>query len=330
MTHNSVLVHCEITESTLAPLSLELLGVGSRLAQDLKQELIAVLIGNNITPLAQEAIAYGANKVYAVDNQQFKDYLPDLYLAAMDKVFKETSPAIMLFGQTQIGRDLTPRMAFRLNTAAILDCVALAIDPTSKRMIMTKPVYGGNAQAIQICETNPQIATLRSKSSSPAAKDSNRKGDVIIVTPDITPSSASVKILGRNIETETGVKLEDARIIVSGGRGIGSADGFKQLEQLAKLLKGALGASRPPCDNKWISDSLQIGLTGKIVSPDLYFAVAISGSSQHLSGCSGAKIIIAINKDKEANIFKIANYGVIADWKKVIPALTENIEKLVK
>jgi electron transfer flavoprotein alpha subunit len=330
MTNNSVLVHCEITESTLAPLSLELLGVGSRLAQDLKQELIAVLIGNNITPLAQEAIAYGANKVYAVDNQQFKDYLPDLYLAAMDKVLKETSPAIMLFGQTQIGRDLTPRMAFRLNTAAILDCVALAIDPTSKRMIMTKPVYGGNAQAIQICETNPQIATLRSKSSSPAAKDSNRKGDVIIVTPDITPSSASVKILGRNIETETGVKLEDARIIVSGGRGIGSADGFKQLEQLAKLLKGALGASRPPCDNKWISDSLQIGLTGKIVSPDLYFAVAISGSSQHLSGCSGAKIIIAINKDKEANIFKIANYGVIADWKKVIPALTENIEKLVK
>ena len=217
MTNNSVLVHCEITESTLAPLSLELLGVGSRLAQDLKQELIAVLIGNNITPLAQEAIAYGANKVYAVDNQQFKDYLPDLYLAAMDKVLKETSPAIMLFGQTQIGRDLTPRMAFRLNTAAILDCVALAIDPTSKRMIMTKPVYGGNAQAIQICETNPQIATLRSKSSSPAAKDSNRKGDVIIVTPDITPSSARVKIIGRNIETETGVKLEDARIIVSGG-----------------------------------------------------------------------------------------------------------------
>ena len=330
MSNNGILVHCEITESKLDPISLELLGAGSRLAQDLGQDLTAVLIGSNITSLAQEVIAYGANKVYVVDHLHLKDYLPDLYLAAMEKVFKETLPAIMLFGQTQIGRDLTPRLAFRLNTAAILDCVALSIDQTSKRMIMTKPVYGGNAQAILICETNPQIATLRSKASSPITKDGNRKGEIVNVALEIDPATVSMKLLDRKIETENGVKLVDARVIVSGGRGIGNADGFKQLDYLAKLLKGALGASRPPCDNKWISDSLQIGLTGKIVSPELYFAVAISGASQHLSGCSGAKIIIAINKDKEANIFKIAHYGVIADWKKVIPALIENIEKMVK
>jgi electron transfer flavoprotein alpha subunit len=331
MSSNSgVLIYCETTDGKLAPITAELMGAGSRLASELGQPISAVIIGNNISALAPEIISYGANKVYTVDNPLMKDYLTDSYVSVMEKVTKQAMPAIILIGQTPAGRDLTPRLAFRLNTAATLDCVALAIDPVNKRMLMTKPVYGGNAQAIQYCETDPQIATVRSKAMSPIAKDSARKGEIINIACELDVTSSKTKLIERKIEASGGVKLEDARIIVTGGRGIGGPDGFKQLEDLAKVLKGAVGASRPPCDNKWVSDSLQIGLTGKIVSPDLYIAVALSGSSQHLSGCSGSKTIVAINKDPEANIFKVANFGIVADWKKALPAFTNKINELVK
>jgi electron transfer flavoprotein alpha subunit len=329
MANNGVLVHCEVAEGKLAPIAAELLGAGSRLAQELGQELSAVIIGSGVASLAKEAIAYGANKVYVVDDPVLQDYLTDSYLAVMDNVVKQATPAILLLGQTQTGRDLTPRLAFRLNTAATLDCVALAIDADSKRMLMTKPVYGGNAQAIQFCEVDPQIATVRSKAMAPNAKDDSRTGEVVNVAAGIDPATVRTKVLDRKVETAAGIKLEDARAIVCGGRGIGSADGFKQLDELAKLLKGAVGASRPPCDNKWVSDNLQIGLTGKIVSPDLYIAVGLSGSSQHLSGCTGSKVIVAINKDAEANIFKVAHYGIVADWKKALPAFNAKVKELV-
>ncbi len=327
--NKGVLVHCEVAEGKLAPIATELLGAGSQLAQELGQELSAVLIGSGVAGLAQEAIAYGANKVYVVDDPLLKDYLTDSYLAVMDNVIKQAAPSILLIGQTQTGRDLTPRLAFRLNTAATLDCVALSIDPDSKRMLMTKPVYGGNAQAVQYCETDPQIATVRSKAIAPNTRDDSRQGEVVNVAAGIDPAALRTKVLDRKVEAMAGVKLEDARVVVCGGRGIGSADGFKQLEELANILKGAVGASRPPCDNKWASDNLQIGLTGKIVSPDLYIAVALSGSSQHLSGCTGSKVIVAINKDAEANIFKVAHYGIVADWKKALPAFTAKTKELV-
>ena len=207
-----------------------------------------------------------------------------------------------------------------------MDCLSLTIDVSSKRVVMTKPVYGGNAQAVQICESDPQIATVRLKSMAPLAKDSTRKGQIINISINIDPTAIKVKVLERKIEPIAGIKLEDARVIVAGGRGIGGIDGFKQLEELSRTLKGAMGASRPACDNKWVPDSLQIGLTGKIVSPDLYIAVALSGSSQHLSGCSGSKVIVAINKDPEANIFKVAHYGIVADWKKVLPSFTAKVK----
>ena len=235
----------------------------------------------------------------------------------------------ILLGQTPTGRDLAPLLAFRLNSAATLDCIALSIDAESKRLMQTKPVYGGNALSIQYCQTDPQIATVRMKAMAPAEKDVNRQGEVINIAAGINPASIRTRILERKIETAAGIKLEEARIIVCGGRGIGSAEGFKQLEELAKTLKGAVGASRPPCDNKWVSDNLQIGLTGKIVSPEVYIAVALSGSSQHLSGCSGSKVIVAINKDPDANIFKAAHYGIVADWKKALPAFTAKVKQLV-
>jgi electron transfer flavoprotein alpha subunit len=327
--YKDVLVHCEAAEGKLTSMATELLGAGSRLAHDLGEKLCAVLTGSNISGLAQEAIAFGADKVYVVDDPLLKDYLTDAYLLVMDKLVKQVMPQILLLGQTPLGRDLAPRLAFRLNTAASLDCVALAIDPASKRLLQTKPVYGGNAQAIFICESYPQIATVRSKAMSPLRKDTARKGEVITIAAGIDPSAIRAKLLERKVEAAAGIKLEEAHVIVTGGRGIGSVEGFKQLEELAKLLKGAVGASRPPCDNHWVPDSLQIGLTGKIVSPDLYIAVAVSGSSQHLSGCSGSKTIIAINKDPEANIFRVAHYGVVGDWKKAIPAFTAKVRQLV-
>ncbi len=328
--YKGVLVLCEIGNGGLSHISLELLGAGSRLAGELGQELSAVLVGSNVGGLAQDVVAYGANKVYVVDDPLLKDYLTDSYLMVMDKIIKQVTPSIVLMGQTPIGRDLAPRLAFRLNTAASLDCIALAVDPATKRMLQTKPVYGGNAQAIQICETDPQIATVRSKAMAPLEKDTNRKGEIINIAAELDPAKIRTRILDRKIEAAAGIKLEDARVVVTGGRGIGGPEGFKQLEELARVLKGALGASRPPCDNKWVPDSLQVGLTGKIVSPDLYIAVAVSGSSQHLSGCSGSRVIVAINKDPEANIFKVAHYGIVADWKKALPAFTAKIKQLVQ
>jgi electron transfer flavoprotein alpha subunit len=327
--YKGVLVYCEIAENKLTSIATELLGAGSRLAAELGQELNAVIIGSGVGAMATEVQAYGANRVYVVDDPILKDYLTDSYLQAMTKVIQQAMPQIVLLGQTQTGRDLTPRLAFRLNTAAVMDAIALAIDPNTKRMLMTKPVYGGNAQAIQVCESNPQIATVRSKAMAPAVKDASRTGEIINVAADIDPASVRTRVIDRKVEAVAGVKLEDAHVVVTGGRGIGGSEGFKQLEELAKLLKGAVGASRPPCDNNWVSDSLQVGLTGKIVSPDLYIAVAVSGSSQHLSGCSGSKVIVAMNKDPEANIFKVAHYGIVADWKKALPAFTAKVKELV-
>ena len=324
-----VLVHCEVTEGKLAAIATELLGCGRKLANDLNEKLSAVLIGNGVSGLAKEAIAFGADKVYVVDNAALKDYQTEPYLSAIDKVAKAAMPQIILMGQTSIGRDLAPRLAFKLETAASLDCVELAIDAGSKRLLQTKPVYGGNALAIYSCDSNPQIATVRAKTMSALQKDDSRKGETVTVDAGIDTSKIRTKVLEKIPEVVEGIKLEDAEIIVCGGRGIGSSEGFKQLEELAKLLKGAVGASRPPCDNGWISDSFQIGLTGKIVAPSLYFAVALSGSSQHMSGCSGSKTIVAINKDPEANIFRVAQYGITADWKKIIPALTSKVKELL-
>lgn len=327
--NKGILVHCETADGKLAPIATELLGAGCRLAGELGQEVSAVIIGSDVSGLAQEAIAYGAKKVYVVDDPVLKDYLTDSYVNVMENVIKQAMPAIVLMGQTQTGRDLAPRLAFRLDTAATLDCVALSIDPASQRLLMTKPVYGGNAQAVQVCQSDPQIATVRSKAMSPLEKDASRQGEVITVPAGIDQASIRTRLLDRKVEAAAGIKLEDARVVVAGGRGIGSAEGFKQLEELAKILKGALGASRPPCDNKWVPDTLQVGLTGKIVSPDLYVAVAVSGSSQHMSGCSGSRVIVAINKDAESNIFKVAHYGIVGDWKKALPAFTAKVKELV-
>ncbi len=327
--YKGVMAYCEVAEEKLAAIATEELGCGRKLADDLGQELCAVLVGSKVSSLAQEAIAFGADKVYVVDNPLLKDYQTDSYVTVMEKVIKQVMPQVLLMGQTTIGRDLAPKLAFRLETTAVVDCIDLAIDPESKRLLQTKPVYGGNAQAIFTSESRPQIATVRAKAMSPLERNTSRQGDVINIDAELDPSAIRTRVLEKVVEEVEGVRLEDAEVVVAGGRGIGSAEGFKQLEELARLLKGAMGASRPPCDNAWAPETAQIGLTGKIIAPELYIGVALSGASQHMSGCSGSKNIIAINKDPEANIFRHAHFGIVGDWKKVIPAFTNKVKELL-
>jgi len=210
-----------------------------------------------------------------------------------------------------------------------MDCVDLAIDPESKRLLQTKPIYGGNAQAVFTSDSDPQMVTIRTKAMTALEPDTSRKGEITSIAADLKESDIRTKILERVVEEVAGLKIEDAEVVVSGGRGIGSAEGFKQLEELARILKGAVGASRPPCDNEWVPDTVQVGLTGKIIAPELYIAIAISGSSQHMSGCSGSKTIVAINKDAEANIFRQARFCVVGHLFYVLPASTEKVKELL-
>jgi electron transfer flavoprotein alpha subunit len=326
---NGVAVYCDPKDGAIPGIALEGLAIGRKLADALGQGLFSIIIGSGIGNLAQQAISQGANKVYIIDDAQLKDYQPDLYLNTLEKTIGQIKPQIVIMGQTGNNRELAARLAFRLGTEATLDCVDLAIDTETKRLLQTKPVYGGNARAVITTETDPQIVTIRTKAFTALSQDTARKGEIINIPVVIDASPVKSQIVERQVEEVTGIKLEDARVVVSGGRGIGSAEGFKQLDELARLLKGAIGASRPACDNNWISDTAQVGLTGKIIAPEVYIAIAISGSSQHMSGCSGAKTIIAINKDKEANIFKHARFGIVGDWKKILPAFTKKVKELV-
>jgi electron transfer flavoprotein alpha subunit len=327
--YRGIAVYCELNGNKLSPISTEALGAGRKLADALGQELCAIIIGSAIGPVAARAVEYGASRVYVVDDALLKDYQAEIYVAVLKKVVEKINPVIFIMGQTDSGREIAPRLAFRLGTAAALDCVDLAIAPSTRRLLQTKPVYGGNARAVFVTGTDPQVVTIRTRSMPALAFDPQRHGEIINVPAGLPAPDNRVNVLERKVAEVAGVKLEDAKAVVAGGRGIGGAEGFKQLEQLACLLKGAVGASRPPCDSGWVPDTIQIGLTGRIIAPDLYIAVALSGSSQHMSGCSGSRTIVAINKDKEANIFRYARFGIVGDWKKVLPALTAKVKELL-
>jgi electron transfer flavoprotein alpha subunit len=327
--NKGILIIAEFMNGALAPIAKELLGAGHKLAATLHEPVEAVLIGSGIAGSAQEAIKFGADKVYVVDDAVLKDYRTDAYVAVVAKVAAQANPRVILAGQTTIGRDLLPRLAFKLNSATTMDCIDLSVDAATKQLQMTKPVYGGNARAIFTTDTMPQMASVRVKAMAAMIPDAARKGEVITVAAGLDAAAVRTNVMQKVVAEVQGIKLEDATVVVAGGRGIGGADGFKILEELAKVLKGAVGASRPVCDNGWMPETIQVGLTGKIVSPDVYFAIAISGASQHMAGCSGSKNIIAINRDPEANIFKEARFGVVGDWKKIVPAFTAKSKELL-
>ncbi|MCL0078898.1 electron transfer flavoprotein subunit alpha/FixB family protein [Dehalococcoidia bacterium] len=328
--NKGVLIVGELSDGKLASITAELLGIGRKLADDLDQGLSAVFVGNGITDVAGEAITLGADKVYVIDDPLFKDYVTDSYVGALEKLSNDAAPEILLLGQTSMGRDLAPRLAFRLGTAVTLDCVDLAIDPDTKLLQKSKPVYGGNAMAVYVGEEGrPQMATIRPKAMEPLEQDVSRKGEVILFDPALDESAVRARVVEKVKEEVVGIKLEDADVVICGGRGMGSAEAFEQLNELAKMLNGAVGATRPPCDSGWVPAHVQVGLTGKLVSPTLYIGIALSGSSQHQAGMSGSKNIVAINKDPEANIFGIAHYGVVGDYKKLLPAFLEKCKELL-
>jgi electron transfer flavoprotein alpha subunit len=328
--YKGILVCGELVGGKLASIVTELLGCGRNLAGGLKEDLFCLLASDSVGEASKEAIAFGADKVYTVEHPSLKEYQADSYIQVAEKLVKDTSPRVILMGHTSMGRDLAPRLAFKLGTSLTTDCLDLSLDPEAKLLVQTRPVYGGNAQAIFTSEFMPQMATVRTKAMSPLERDDSRKGEVIPTKIDIDASKVRTKILETVKEEAVGIKLEDAPVIVSGGRGMGGPEPFQTiLKELADLLHGAVGASRPPADNGWVPEALHIGLTGKIVAPDIYIAIAISGASQHTAGCTGSKHIIAINKDPEANIFREAELGVVGKYEEVVPALTNKLKELL-
>jgi electron transfer flavoprotein alpha subunit len=326
--YKHVMIYGEIADGKIAAITKELLGGARKLADELGEELRVFFIGDGISDATCEATAFGADKVYIIDNPNLKQYHTEFFMAGAIGIIKKEKPRFLLFGHTDMGADLGPRLAFRLNTAIATDCVELSVEQNTRHLLRTKPVYGGLAMATYTSDDFPQMATVRPKSLTPAEKNDERKGELIPLAMDFDVSTSSVTILGKVTEEVEGIKLEDAEVIVSGGRGIGDPEGFKQLEDAAKFLKGAVGASRVACDNGWIPTTMQVGITGKIVAPQLYLAVGISGASQHMSGCSRSKKIVAINKDPAAAIFKQAQFGVVGDWKVILPAFIDKLKTL--
>jgi len=329
-THKGILVCGEIAEGKLAPITVELLGVGRKLANELGEDLSALLMGSKAGGLGQESIAYGADNVYVAEDSLLDHYNSDAYTQVAADLCLKVLPSIMLFGHTDVGCDLAPRLNGRLGGGLSMDCLALSVDPAAKLLVSTRPVFGGNAHATVVSKSaRPQMVTLRPKTVSPAERNDSRQGQVIPVEAKVDPSALKVKVVERIKEVVEGVKLEDADVVVTGGRGVGSAQNWAMVKELARVLGGAVGATRPACDEGWAAVTLQVGQSGKVVSPKLYVAVALSGAMSHITGCLGSKYIVAINKDKEANIFNVAHFGIIGDYKEVLPALTAKLKELL-
>ncbi|HVN95816.1 MAG TPA: electron transfer flavoprotein subunit alpha/FixB family protein, partial [Syntrophorhabdaceae bacterium] len=304
--YKGVLICGEIVEGKLSPVSVELLGAGRKLAGDLGEELSILLMGSKAGELAQEAIALGADTVYTAEDAALDAYNSDAYTQVAANLCKKALPAIILFGHTDIGCDLSPRLNGRLGGGLAMECMTLSIDAATKSLLAVRPVFGGNAHATMVSKAaRPQMATVRAKVFGPAERADAREGKVVPVEDKLDASLLKVKVVEKIKEQVEGVKLEDAEIVVSGGRGMGNAQDFAKLRELADILGGAVGATRVACDEGWAPATLQVGQSGKVVSPKIYFAIGLSGAMAHLAGCLGAKNIVAINKDKEANIFNV-------------------------
>ncbi len=325
-----ILVIGEAPGGELSLTSQEVLAAGRQVADSLRQELAIGLFGDTLDAASRQAIAHGADKVYSVTHPSLAAFQVELYLSAMETLCREVNPGIVLIGRTNEGREVAPRLAFRLGVGLAQDCLEVAADSATGKLLANRPVYGGNAVAVLSCNYTPQIAAIRPKVYEPSEPDASRQGEAVSFPVDLDASMARSQVIEVVREAAEGVKLEDAGIVVAGGRGLGGPEPFADLEELAKLLGGAVGASRAAVDSGWAPANYQVGLTGKTITPDLYITVAISGASQHMAGCSGAKAIVAINKDADANIFKEARYGVVGDWAKVLTALTETVRELTQ
>jgi electron transfer flavoprotein alpha subunit len=318
----NVLVWVEQFRGAPRPVSWEALGAARRLGGS----VTAAVLGMDVEEVAQEAVARGAETVYLADDATLAVYRTDPYVATLKGIVDEAKPDVLLGGATARGRDLFAAMAAELGTGLASDCLDLTLD-SDGMLLATRPVYAGNLLATVVCpERRPQLATLRARAFAPAEPDAGRRGKIVRMPAILTEDQIGVKVLEFQAE-EGKVSLADARVIVSGGRGVRGPEGFAPLRELAEVLGGALGASRAAVDAGWIPYAHQVGQTGRTVRPDLYIACGISGAVQHLAGMGSAKVIVAINKDPEAPIFKVAQFGIVGDLFEVVPALTAELRK---
>ena len=340
--YKGVYVFAQQVDNELSSIAFELLGKAKELAAPLNTEVTAVLIGSGVKGLVDQLAEYGADKVIVVDDPELKEYRTEPYAHALSSVINEYKPEIVLVGATAIGRDLGPRVSARVATGLTADCTVLEIGDfplnaipgqvqKHNQLLMTRPAFGGNTIATIACPDNrPQMATVRPGVMQKIDPIAGAKAEVIEYNPGFIPDNKYVEILDIVKELSDTVDIMDAKILVSGGRGVGSAENFKMLQDLADVIGGTVSCSRAVVDNGWLPKELQVGQTGKTVRPNVYFAIGISGAIQHTAGMEESDIIIAINKDDSAPIFDVADYGIVGDLNKIVPKLTEELKKVVK
>ena len=337
--YKGVFVFAQQVDNKLNGIALELVGKGKDLAKDLGTEVTAVLIGSDVMGLTKELAEYGADRIIVVDDPELKEYRTEPYAHALAEVIKKYKPEIMLVGATAIGRDLGPRVSARIHTGLTADCTQLEIgdfpinpipgrEQLHNQLLMTRPAFGGNTIATIACPNfRPQMATVRPGVMQKAERVEGAQAVIEEFNPGFVPNNKYVEILDIVKAVSDVEDIMDAKILVSGGRGVGSAANFKLLDDLAEALGGTVSCSRAVVDAGWKSKDLQVGQTGKTVRPHVYFAIGISGAIQHLAGMEESDIIIAINKDETAPIFDVADYGIVGDLNKILPALTEKIKE---
>lgn len=340
--YKGVFVFAQQVDNVISNIAYELIGKGKELAKDLGVEVTAVLVGSDVKGLADQLAEYGADKVIVVDDPELKEYRTEPYTHAIASVIKEFKPEIFLIGATAIGRDLGPRVCARIHTGLTADCTKLDIgdfpmnpvpgrETKHNQLLMTRPAFGGNTIATIACpDFRPQMATVRPGVMQKAPKEAGKKAVVTEFNPGFTKNNKYVDILEVVKAVSNTVDIMDAKILVSGGRGVGSPENFKILDDLAEAIGGTVSCSRAVVDAGWKPKDLQVGQTGKTVRPNVYFAIGISGAIQHTAGMEESDIIIAINKDETAPIFDVADYGIVGDLNKIVPKLTEALKAVVK
>lgn len=327
---SEILLLVEVKDGLLDKKTLELIRGGSDLAKDLGVGVSAVVVGNETSLLAESAAFYGLKKIYRLEHPLLKGFTPDAWVGALEWLCKKVTPKIFLISHSFVGKEVAPRLSYRLNTDLTTDCISLRIDTRDGLLIRVKPIYGGNAIAALKCEGFPQIATVRKNAFEPIGKVA-AKSDIVDMVPDLDASMIKVRSL-KTVPQQV-VELDKANVVISGGRGITEKEDFEMLGALANVMSKShgnvmIGCSRPVVDKCWMSSDRQIGLTGSMIAPDTYIAVGISGAIQHLVGMIRSKKIIAINTDPGCNMFKVADYGIVEDYKEFIPALVRKLEEL--
>ena len=327
--NKDIYVVVEQVDGVVQKVGIELIGIASKLAADLGQEVVAVLLGKEVKGLAENLIHHGANKVICVEDPILEHYATEPYTKALNAIVEAKKPEIVLYGATSIGRDLAPRVSARVHTGLTADCTKLEIDPETKLLLMTRPAFGGNIMATIVCkEFRPQMATVRPGVMQALPTDTSRTGEVELFKVEFTDADMNIKIREVIKEKHAKVDITEAKVLASGGRGIGNAEYFDVLKELADELGGLVTSSRANVDAGWIGRERQVGQTGKTVRPDLYMACGISGAIQHLAGMEDSEFIVAINKDAQAPIFDVADLGVVGDLHKIMPILIDKVRAL--